>query len=95
MTPDVDAILDHVNSHLAHPEFRARLLGLLARAGLYQAPRAHLIHYRAEAAERMLASGLYRSQVRQALQERFGVSRRSAYRLIQRALDARQTRLFR
>jgi hypothetical protein len=91
---DHDHLLDAVATAVDDPEFRARLFGVLARAGLYHPPRAHLIHYRAQAAEKLLSSGQMRPQVREALQVRFGVSRRSAYRLIERALNSRQMNLF-
>lgn len=67
------------------PEFHARLVSLLARVGLYAPSRSELILYRAQAARRMM-TWMSRSEVRDALQGRFGVSRRSAYRLIHMAL---------
>ncbi len=90
---DENTILTSIEAQIASPEFKARLLAVLARHGLYHPPRSSLIHYRAEAAAKML-SGHSRPETRDALRERFGVSRRSAYRLISRAIDLRQMRLF-
>lgn len=89
----MDTVLCQVEANMTTPEFKARLFGLLGRLGLYRIPRTSLIHYRTETAVKLLADGS-RPDTRDALQQRFGVSRRSAYRLIARALDMRQGRLF-
>ena len=89
----MDHVLIAVEAQMTCPEFKARLLAMMARMGLYRVPRSSLIHYRTEAAITLLGGGS-RPETRDALQQRFGVSRRSAYRLIDRALDARQGRLF-
>lgn len=87
-------LLPHIETGLkADPEFSARLLAMLARLGLYQPPRAQLIQYRMESALKLLAT-MPRCETREALQHRFGVSRRTAYRLMDRAIHARQMRLF-
>lgn len=87
-------LLPHIESSLqADPEFSARLLAMLARLGLYQPPRARLIQYRMESAGKLMAV-MPRCEAREALQHRFGVSRRTAYRLMDRALQTRQLRLF-
>jgi hypothetical protein len=89
------ALLPMIESGLkADPEFTARLFALLARHGLYHPPRAALIRYRSESALKLLAQGQTRAETREALQERFGVSRRTAYRLMDRALSLRQMELF-
>jgi len=90
---DLDTLLHAVESSIASPEFKARLLSMLARNGLYRAPRSSLLHYRAQVAVKLMESAP-RPEVRDSLQQRFGVSRRSAYRLICRALDVRQGKLF-
>ena len=81
-----DSVLPDVERNLASPEFRARLLSLLERHGIYRPSRTMLIAYRVDAARRLLDHRMSRSEVRDALQSRFGVSRRTAYRLIERAL---------
>ena len=90
---DIDHIMRVVEASISSPEFKARLLSMLARNGLYRAPRSSLLHYRAQVAVKLMESGS-RPEVRDSLQQRFGVSRRSAYRLICRALDVRQGKLF-
>lgn len=91
---DMEHILCQVEANMTTPEFKARLFALLARMGLYRVPRSHLIHYRAEAAVKLINSGIGRAAARDALRETFGISRASAYRLLHRALDMRQGRLF-
>jgi len=49
-----------------------------------------LLTYRVEMARKMLDNGMTVAQTRQALMERATVSRRSAYRLIVRALNIRR-----
>lgn len=93
MSP-VDDALRQVETLIAEPEFKARLLSLLSRSGLASLPRAHVIHYRAETARSILSGGNTQSETRDALCQRFGISRRTAYRLIASALDLRQRRLF-
>lgn len=90
---DMDTLLQGVERFIESPEFKARLLSILARQGLYHAPRSSLIHYRAQVAVKLMESAS-RPEVRNSLQQRFGVSRRSAYRLICRALEVRQGKLF-
>ena len=90
---EMDNVLQTVESSMSCPEFKARLLAMLGRMGLYRVPRASLIHYRTEVAVKLLADA-DRPETRDALQSRFGISRRSAYRIISRALDMRQGRLF-
>jgi len=90
---EMDHVLQSVESSMSCPEFKARLLAMLGRLGLYRVPRANLIHYRTEVAVKLLADA-DRPETRDALQSRFGISRRSAYRIISRALDMRQGRLF-
>lgn len=90
---DLDTILQAVEVSISSPEFKARLLSMLARRGLYRAPRDSLLHYRAQVAVKLMESAS-RPEVRDSLQQRFGVSRRSAYRLICRAIDVRQGKLF-
>lgn len=90
----MDAILIGIERALPDPEFKARLFALLARAGLYRPSRSSLIAYRAQTAQKLIEQGTCRAQTRESLRERFGVSRRTAYRLIGRALDMRQGSLF-
>jgi len=90
---ELDHTLRAVEASMSCPEFKARLLSMLARMGLYRAPRSSLLHYRAQVAVKLMESAS-RPEVRDSLQQRFGVSRRSAYRLICRAIDVRQGKLF-
>ena len=92
MTPDdtlslIEALLreDHA--------FRARLVALMVRAGLYHA-RSAAVMKRAHAAAVMLDSGSRRNAAQGMLRERYGVSRSTAYRSIEKALDIRQGTLF-
>lgn len=89
-----ETLLQDVEASLSSPEFKARLFAILARAGLYRPNRASLIHYRAQTAQKLIEQGSCRADTRETLQTRFGVSRRTAYRLINRAIDMRQGRLF-
>jgi hypothetical protein len=91
---DMDATLIHIEASLASDEFKARLFALLARRGLYRVRRDTLQYHRAEAVASLFAQGLSRAEVRDITMERFGVSRRSAYRLQQRSFCPRQERLF-
>ncbi|MDP2811775.1 MAG: hypothetical protein Q8O34_16680 [Rhodocyclaceae bacterium] len=91
---DMDSVLTGIEAHLPSSEFKARLLAIMARCGLYSPPRASLLHYRAEAAASLLIGGHARPDAREILRVRFGVSRRTAYRLLDRGLNLRQGRLF-
>jgi hypothetical protein len=69
--------------------FRYALLMDLKLAGVFHIDRRAVIAMRIDAAGKMLAAKMTRPEARQALQERFGVSRRTAYNLIDSALRAR------
>lgn len=75
------------------PAFRCALVDLLVEAGLYGA-RGQARHARIRAASEMVASGNRRAAAQGMLRERFAVSRRTAYRDLQAAIDIRQGSLF-
>ena len=92
MTPD-DTIA-HIEALLRENHvFRARLVALMVRAGLYQA-RSAVVMQRAHAAAVMLDSGSPRNEAQGMLCERYGISRATAYRSLEKALDIRQGKLF-
>lgn len=62
-------------------EFRAWLLGYLARTGYYR-DRAALRHYREIVAQSLVASGMPRPQAAEALRERLGISVATARRIL-------------
>ena len=87
-----DDLLRAIEASIGEPEFKARLLALLNRRGLVRAPKAATLHYQVETAGRLLEHGTC-AEARTALQERFGVSRRTAYRLLARAMARRSARM--
>jgi hypothetical protein len=92
MTPD--ETLSHVESLLRDNHvFRSRLVALMVRAGLYHA-RSAVVMQRAHAASCMLDAGSRRNDAQLVLRERYGISRSTAYRSLEKALDIRQGTLF-
>lgn len=92
MTPD--ETLTHIDALLRENHaFRARLVALMVRAGLYHA-RSAVVMQRAQAAAAMLDAGSRRNEAQGALRERYGISRSTAYRSLEKALDIRQGTLF-
>lgn len=91
---DIGGLMRAIEACLDSPEFKARLLSVLAKNGIYRPCKADLIYYRAETASRLLRQGMMRIEARRALSERFGVSQATAYRLIDLARDMQQGKLF-
>lgn len=81
-------LIVEVRKHLQDAEFLARLLSVLADSGHIKPAFNELMHYRVRAAVKMLASGMARNEVRDALMARFGVSYKTAYRLINKAIES-------
>lgn len=90
MTQDFDTLLVNVERSLAHPEFKARLALILQRSGLADVPRSHVRHYQVATAAQMLTQGLSRADASVHLCTRFGITRRTAYRLLCAAIDSRR-----
>ena len=86
--------LDHIRALLVtSPAFRVALVELLVSAGLY-CSRGQTRHKRIKAAGEMMAAGDNRATINNQLRDRYKVSRRTAYRDLEQALDLRQGRLF-
>lgn len=77
-----DEILFQLPAMLRDGMFRYRLVQTLRRSGIRFDDRCAETACRRHLAAQLLASGMSRSDARQALQERLGVSRRTAYYLL-------------
>ncbi len=84
-----DEIITKLPALLGDNYFRYRVLLTLQRLGIWHVDRGAIIAMRVHVAATLLSDGMPRSEAREALQVRFGVSRRSAYRLLDKALTAR------
>lgn len=90
-----DEAISHVEALLATSyAFRARMLALLVRSGLYRGNRSHEVMQRAVVAAGMLDAGSQRNLAQAMLRERYGISRATAYRTLDKALEIRQGTLF-
>lgn len=70
----------------------ALTLQVLQQSGILPASNLPEQILRIEQAVKMLDSGMSRSEIRDALQARYGICRMSAYRVIARALNKRAER---
>lgn len=93
----VHEILAVIRAEIGDPLFRYNLLTELRtelrKSGIWHIDRQAILAQRASVAAKLIGEGMKRPEVRQALQERFGVSRRTAYNLIDRALNDRRPRV--
>lgn len=87
MTMDHENVLEHLDKLLELPDFRTRLLAILATRGLFRPSRSSVMRYRVEVTRSMLAAGWLRRDVQCAIRQRFGISRTQAYVLISKALE--------
>jgi DNA-binding phage protein len=86
--------LDEIEQRLrTDAAFRMGFIALLVRAGLVDDRKAKFMA-RCHAAAVMLASGVKRNEGQAQLQERYGISRRAAYRALDKALEIKQGTLF-
>lgn len=76
-----DTILS-IRAHIGDPAFYAELIAVMRSlghpAGRGETPSQQRLKHRLRETSRMFASGMPRKDVREALQERFGLSRRAA-----------------
>lgn len=80
--------VEHINyalNNAKNPEIRLMVLRGLQRSGLVRPSRSEIRYWRVAAAAQLLASGATRAEAMAALRERFGVSARTAYRLLAEA----------
>ena len=80
-------LISEIRKHLQDAEFLARLLSVLSDCGYIKPACNELMYYRTKAAAKMLDAGMARNEVRDALMARFGVSYKTAYRLINKAIE--------
>lgn len=80
-------LISEVRKNLQDIEFLAHLLSVLSDSGYIKPACNELMYYRVMAVAKMLKSGMARNEVRDALMERFGVSYKTAYRLINKAME--------
>ena len=87
-----DEIIDQVSALIAADrKFRDRLIKTLSRLGLADPDAADMIA-RTQVAVNLLDCGTRRKEIQRMLRDRYGISRPTAYRVIQAALNWRGER---
>lgn len=84
--------LYYVMSYLKQDGYcRFLVLKELRRLGVWHIDRAALLAARVQEAVKLLGTGMSRAEARAVLMERLGVSRRTAYKLLEIALNRRRS----
>lgn len=84
-------LISEVKKRIEDDDFKALLLSTLAKSRLIRESIDVIRHYRIKTAISLLESGMRRSEVVQALITRLGVSRKTAYNIINAAINSKNS----